>query len=214
MTHFVDSFTPGPPNESNQHLHFALDPTNHPELFAALPAIDINNGLTFTPRPNASGIALLTVTVQDDGGTDDGGSDTSTFTFPIAISKLHSWHNAQLDVDVDGDHTLAARDALLVINYLNALGSFNGGKVPQPGMMLPDGQLLRPGTPFGFVDVNGDGFIAPNDVVLVINGVNARAGTAAGAEGEQTGEIGQETDDDSLLALLAADVVEQGRRKR
>ena len=41
--------------------------------------------LTYTPAPGAQGTATITVTVKDDGGTADGGHDTATATFHVAV---------------------------------------------------------------------------------------------------------------------------------
>ena len=45
--------------------------------------------LTFTPVTNAHGIATITVTVKDNGGTDNGGSDTSTRLFLVTIHPVN-----------------------------------------------------------------------------------------------------------------------------
>jgi len=76
----------GPADESGQVLAFNTT-TDHPALFAAQPAIDAASGdLTFTPVTTMSGTAIVTVTLSDDGGTANGGADTSapqTFTITI-----------------------------------------------------------------------------------------------------------------------------------
>ena len=45
--------------------------------------------LTFTPVTNANGIATITVTVKDNGGTANGGSDTSTRLFLVTINPVN-----------------------------------------------------------------------------------------------------------------------------
>jgi len=52
--------------------------------------------LLFTPNANASGTALITVKVQDNGGTAGGGSDTTTMSFLVSVrasSGLLAWGN-------------------------------------------------------------------------------------------------------------------------
>jgi hypothetical protein len=44
--------------------------------------------LTFSPVPNAIGSATLTVTVQDNGGTANGGLNTLTRTFLVTVNDL------------------------------------------------------------------------------------------------------------------------------
>jgi len=58
-------------------------------LFSAEPAIDDDGTLTFTPAPDAYGTAAVTVTLQDDGGTDDGGVDTTVKMFTITITPVN-----------------------------------------------------------------------------------------------------------------------------
>jgi len=74
---WATDFSPGPPSESTQTL-LAYHLTNdHPLLFSTEPAIDAFGNLTFTLAANRNGPANVTVTVQDNGGTLNGGSDTS-----------------------------------------------------------------------------------------------------------------------------------------
>ncbi len=83
---WATEISPGPAEEAGQQLEFVLT-TDNDELFIDLPAIDPATGtLTFTPAPDAFGVATVTVTLKDDGGTENGGSDTSaeeTFTIPV-----------------------------------------------------------------------------------------------------------------------------------
>jgi VCBS repeat-containing protein len=59
-------------------------------LFAVQPTIDKTTGdLTFTPAPDAFGTATVTVTVQDDGGTANGGADSSSVTFTITVDGVN-----------------------------------------------------------------------------------------------------------------------------
>ena len=67
-------------------LTYRIVSNSNPALFSAGPAIDNNGTLTYTPAPNATGTATIGVTVQDNGGTDLGGVDTSaTLTFKITV---------------------------------------------------------------------------------------------------------------------------------
>jgi hypothetical protein len=86
----------GAPNESGQVLTFLLS-SNNKALFAVQPAIDANGNLTFTPAANAIGTATVTVRLMDNGGTANGGHDTSavqTFTItvkPVAQRQVLRW---------------------------------------------------------------------------------------------------------------------------
>jgi VCBS repeat-containing protein len=73
--------------------------------------------LTFTPAPNASGSAVIGVTVQDDGGTLNGGSDTSaTHTFTITVVPSNHAPVAFSDA-----YTLAVDTTLTVTSGVNGL---------------------------------------------------------------------------------------------
>ena len=60
--------------------------SNDAALFSAQPAVAPNGTLSYTPVPDGNGVATVTVTAHDDGGTANGGVDTSapqTFTITI-----------------------------------------------------------------------------------------------------------------------------------
>ena len=66
----------GPEDEALQALSFTVT-VDKPALFEVQPAITPEGTLSFTPSATISGTAQMTVTLQDDGGTDNGGVDTS-----------------------------------------------------------------------------------------------------------------------------------------
>lgn len=67
----------GPADELGQTLTFDVS-TDQSELFTTQPAIDtVSGNLTFTPVATMSGTATMTATLSDDGGTANGGADTS-----------------------------------------------------------------------------------------------------------------------------------------
>ncbi len=216
----------GPPAETGQLLLFAVSNNNN-GLFAAPLLIDSTGNLTFTPAFNVRGVALMTVTLQDSGGTENGGQDTSSAqTFTINIAKPHLWHNVAKPFDVNGglnntpDDHIVAGDALAIINYLNAFGA---------GPVSANASV---GLPFGFVDTSGgpsgagDNFITAGDALDVINFLNA-----FGADGEGESQLAQpgvsvpSANDmslspytaahlDDLVALLALDVTLLSPKRR
>ena len=75
----------GPANESGQALSFTVTNDNG-ALFSQQPALAPNGTLSYTPAAGKVGSAVVTVVLQDDGGTANGGSDTSiTQTFRITV---------------------------------------------------------------------------------------------------------------------------------
>jgi hypothetical protein len=76
---------PGPADESAQTVTFTVS-NNNPGLFAAQPTIAANGTLSYTPTLLAIGTATVTVRAVDNGGSANGGSDTSApQTFTISI---------------------------------------------------------------------------------------------------------------------------------
>lgn len=45
--------------------------------------------LVFTPQPNTNGTAIITVTVHDDGGVTNGGSDTTQLQFTVIVDPVN-----------------------------------------------------------------------------------------------------------------------------
>ena len=83
---WASAISPGPANEALQHVAFSAANDN-PSLFgvAGQPSVTADGLLTFTAAPFASGTAHVRVTATDDGGTADGGVDSTTATFTITV---------------------------------------------------------------------------------------------------------------------------------
>ncbi|HWN22695.1 MAG TPA: HD domain-containing phosphohydrolase [Gaiellaceae bacterium] len=80
---WATGITPGPAGETSQSVSFDIS-VDDPALFLVQPAVAPNGKLTYTPAANADGVATVTVTAKDDGGTTGGGSDSS----PPAVFTL------------------------------------------------------------------------------------------------------------------------------
>ncbi len=84
--------TAGPANESNQTPSFVVTNNTNPGLFQTQPFISFfgNRSLNFTPATNATGTADITIVLKDDGGTADGGVDTTASqTFTITVTPVN-----------------------------------------------------------------------------------------------------------------------------
>ena len=87
---WATNISAGPLNESGQTLTFEVTGNTNTGLFSAGPAISSTGTLTYTPAANASGTASITVVLKDDGGTANGGQDTSTpATFSITVNPVN-----------------------------------------------------------------------------------------------------------------------------
>ena len=86
---WATNMSAGPTDESAQTLSFEVVGNDSPELFAVAPTIDPATGdLTYTPAADAFGTAQITLALKDDGGTANGGADTSAVqTFTIQITN-------------------------------------------------------------------------------------------------------------------------------
>jgi hypothetical protein len=221
--------SPGLPGEAGQRLHFVIQANTNSSLFVAGPEVDAAGNLTFTPAPNVRGTADIKIALADDGGTAQGGKDTSeAITFTITITKPHPRHNVLHPLDVTNsaftgvDAQVTPGDALAIINYINAN--------PGQGSIAADAAIGPPyyDTVNSTGDYVGDNFVAPGDALAVINWINTHGSGTPGPSGEGElgpageGEAGPAADSDAiarpsaidLIALLAMDLSGQSRRRR
>lgn len=197
---WATSIFAGAVNEASQKLLFDVTNDNH-KLFAVQPALSDEGTLTYTPAPNARGVANVMVVLQDDG---DGVNAAAPVSFQIEITKPHPLHNSRdsgvrsgLDVtgttSVQPDGAITAGDVLAVINYINAKGSGTVAANTLPGPPYPD--------------VNADDQVIAEDVLKIINYINANPVQSEGfdilpASATTADPIDLSVD---LMNLLAAD---------
>ena len=88
---WATAISAGPPDESGQTLTFNVTANTNPALFSAGPAVDpITGNLTYTPAADANGSADITIELMDNGGTANGGDDTSPpQTFNISVTAVN-----------------------------------------------------------------------------------------------------------------------------
>jgi hypothetical protein len=108
---FATNISSGPANESTQTVTFGVSNTN-PALFTSQPAIAATSGdLTYTPAARAHGSATVSVSLSDNGGTANGGDDTSaTKTFTISVDVPALAHD-----QTGGDAVAAIEDTAVQI---------------------------------------------------------------------------------------------------
>ncbi|MBT7021970.1 MAG: tandem-95 repeat protein, partial [Candidatus Marinimicrobia bacterium] len=81
----------GPENEVEDFFQFAsisLE-TDYDALFSEMPILFSNGTLRYTIAQNAFGTANITMTLNDNGGTDNGGLDTFSDTFSITVNQVN-----------------------------------------------------------------------------------------------------------------------------
>ena len=80
----------GPTDENTQSTNFNIVSVTNSTLFSSAPVVDIAGNLSFTPAADAAGIAAVTINIMDDGGTANGGVDTSAnITFDVIITDVN-----------------------------------------------------------------------------------------------------------------------------
>jgi len=110
VANWATNISPGSADEASQTVNFQIT-NDRNELFSVQPAIDASGNLTYTPAPNANGSAVVTAILQDDGGTVNGGVDTSAAqTFTITINPVND------TATISGIATGAITEDLNVVN--------------------------------------------------------------------------------------------------
>lgn len=113
VANWATNISPGPPSEAGQQVAFLVS-NNANNLFSQQPSIAPDGTLSFTPAPNAVGTATVTVRLQDDGGTANGGNDTSaTQSFQITFLSIDPGFGIRLtfedDIVVDPESSVLAK---------------------------------------------------------------------------------------------------------
>ncbi len=87
---WASAISPGPADESGQTVSFNITGNTNAGLFSAAPAISPTGTLTYTPAANANGSATITLNLMDNGGTANGGVDTSApQSFTITVTAVN-----------------------------------------------------------------------------------------------------------------------------
>ncbi|MFV2068617.1 MAG: hypothetical protein ACC645_16730 [Pirellulales bacterium] len=75
-----------------QTVEFTVTNNTSSDLFSTPPTITSDGTLTYEAAPDANGTARITVVLKDDGGTDDGGVDTSEpREFTITVNAVNDY---------------------------------------------------------------------------------------------------------------------------
>ncbi|HEY0350177.1 MAG TPA: Calx-beta domain-containing protein, partial [Pyrinomonadaceae bacterium] len=189
VNNFAFNLSPGAANESAQLLQFMVTGNTNPGLFSASPAIDASGTLSYTSAANANGAATITVVLKDDGGTANGGNDTSTpKSFTITVNSVNDAPSFALG----GNQTvLEDAGAQTVANFATAISvgppqesaqtaqfiitnNTNAGMFSSAPALSPTGTLTYTPAP----DANGSANIT---VVLKDNGGTLNGGVDTSA---------------------------------
>ena len=134
-------------NELAQVVDFFVT-TNNNGLFSELPAISATGTLTYTTAPNANGSAIVTVRAHDNGGTTNGGVDSSapqTFTITVqAVNDLPTI-SAIADITTDEDTSTGAI-AVTIADVETAANSLVLSAVSSNTSLIPSANILFGGS--------------------------------------------------------------------
>lgn len=145
-------------NGGTQTLTFNVTNNTNTALFSTGPALNATNGnLTYTPVTNANGSATITITLSDDGGTANGGDDTSpSQTFVINITPVNdapAGTDKTITITEGGSHTFVASDFGFTDPNDSPANSFNRVEIttlPAAGTLELNSVAVTAGT---FIDV-------------------------------------------------------------
>ncbi len=127
-------FNPGAPNEAGQTATYTISNDNN-VLFSSQPSVSPDGTLTFEPATDLTGSSIVTISVQDNGETVNGGDDTSSDqTFTITVNPLNDVYVEEFVVNTSGNKrwtgyvTTIVYSGVSPIENATVLGSWSGGE--------------------------------------------------------------------------------------
>src|SRR5439155_993637 len=141
---WATNLSKGTANESGQTLDFIVSNNNN-GLFSGQPAVSSTGTLTFTSAPNANGVATVTVKIHDDGGTANGGVDTSApQTVTITVTPVNDGPVLTISASSTGGQYSDQTSPVIALTAtdIDNMGSQLTFSVDAPG--LPAGLVLTP----------------------------------------------------------------------
>lgn len=181
------------------------------QIFPSVALVNGVNSLEFTVSASAVvGDTFARFRLSSDGGlTPQGAADDGEVEdYRITIAG-NPWRNHSQPLSTSGDAVVSPIDALFVIHLLNNLEAKGNEIGGQAGEDLKDGKLPVPPIPGVFepapyYDVDGDGYVAPLDALLIITHLNS----LGAGEGEGSSDGGAEGEaEPAALAAGGVDVV-------
>lgn len=127
---WITAISAGPADEAGQTVQFIVSNDNS-ALFTAQPAVAMDGTLTYTAAPNSFGSTTVMVQVMDDGGTANGGVDTSGIQ--MATITINSVNDAPSFVAGPNEIILEDAGPQTVVNWASNI---------TPGPTDEGGQVL------------------------------------------------------------------------
>ncbi len=179
---YFASFAAGPANEATQSITNVTTTCSNPVLFSFGPLLDTNGTLAFTPAPDSSGLAIVTVIVQDNGGTANAGISKATNSFTIEITQINDAPSVRLTGNRGGVESWvqpsvanSSGDAITTDNHGNV---YVAGSSNNTGLLIIKYKV--DGTPVwtNLLDASVDGFVSAEKMAFDAAGNLIMAGTA------------------------------------
>jgi hypothetical protein len=164
INNWATAISRGPADESGQNLTFLVD-TSNPSLFTLAPTISSTGTLTYQLAPDANGAAIVTVRLRDNGGTDNGGLDTSPAqTFTITANAV----NDAPVLTVPGAQTTNEDETLSIAGV--SIGDVDAGSNPlQVRLSAPNGLVGVASTPSVTIANNNTGSVTLTGSLTALN---------------------------------------------
>lgn len=168
VANWATAISAGAANESGQTFSFTVTNNNN-SLFAVQPAIAANGTLSYTLAEGVTGTATITVVLNDNGGTSNGGVSASTSqTFTISVGAAPVVSNLNLDAASGDVNAVLKIDAGATVSIVDSdSANFNGGSLvitkasgSKSGLFTLDGTIAKSG---------GDGSLS-NGENITVNG--------------------------------------------
>ena len=136
--------------EADQTVTFHVT-TNNDTLFQTGPEISPEGILTFTPKENANGIATVTVILSDNGGTEDGGKDSSeAMTFVITISPDNDAPTISAIADQSMNEDASSKTAAFTVGDIdNEISLLTITAISDNTALIPASNIVISGTGAG-----------------------------------------------------------------
>ncbi|MBI1391026.1 MAG: DUF4347 domain-containing protein, partial [bacterium] len=137
----------GGSDESGQTPTYTVVVTSGGSLFSASPAINSSGTLSFTPASNAAGVASVSVTVNDGGGTANGGVATADQTFSITITGVNDAPGLTLNGNQTVLEDAGAQSIVQFATFTAGGGSDESGQTPTYTVAVTSGGSLFSASP-------------------------------------------------------------------
>ncbi|MBA2480826.1 MAG: tandem-95 repeat protein, partial [Planctomycetes bacterium] len=196
LSGWATAIAAGPANEAAQVVSFSVT-TDNGALFAVAPALSPAGVLGFTPAADATGVAIITIVANDDGGVANGGiaasaAQTATITVtavndaPVAVADAYAaFEDTALviaaangvlanDIDPDDAQLLASLVAAPLHGVLDLAADGGFSYLPAAGYAGPDA--------FSYRTSDGAGDSDPVAVAITVASVNDAPSFAKGPD--------------------------------